>query len=48
VLNVTAKGPSVKAARDLAYAAVDAINFAQGFCRRDIGWREIEREEGGE
>lgn len=48
VLNVTAKGPSVKAARDLAYAAVDALNFPQGFCRRDIGWREIEREEGGE
>ena len=45
VLNVTAKGPSVKAARDAAYAAVDAISFAQGFCRRDIGWREIEREE---
>ena len=47
VLNVTAKGPSVKAARDLAYAAVDAITFPEGFCRRDIGWREIEREEGG-
>ena len=48
VLNVTAKGPSVKAARDTAYAAVDAISFPQGFCRRDIGWREIEREEAGD
>ena len=47
VLNVTAKGPSVKAARDAAYAAVDAIVFPEGFCRRDIGWREIEREEAG-
>ncbi|MDT0506453.1 phosphoribosylamine--glycine ligase [Novosphingobium sp. MMS21-SN21R] len=45
VLNVTAKGPTVKAARDTAYAAVDAISFPEGFCRRDIGWREIEREE---
>ncbi|MCX7284423.1 MAG: phosphoribosylamine--glycine ligase [Novosphingobium sp.] len=45
VLNVTAKGPSVKAARDAAYAAVDAITFPEGFCRRDIGWREIERED---
>ncbi|MFN3470163.1 MAG: phosphoribosylamine--glycine ligase [Novosphingobium sp.] len=47
VLNVTARGPSVKAARDAAYAAVDAISFPEGFCRRDIGWREIEREEAG-
>ncbi len=47
VLNVTATGASVKAARDAAYAAVDAISFPQGFCRRDIGWREIEREEAG-
>ncbi|MFC4194621.1 phosphoribosylamine--glycine ligase [Novosphingobium lubricantis] len=45
VLNVTARGASVKAARDVAYAAVDAIGFPEGFCRRDIGWREIEREE---
>lgn len=44
VLNVTARGSSVRAARDAAYDAVDAIDFAQGFCRRDIGWREIERE----
>ena len=44
VLNVTAKGPSVRAARDAAYAAVDALDFPEGFCRRDIGWREIERE----
>lgn len=44
VLNVTAKGGSVGEARETAYAAVDAINFPTGFCRRDIGWREVERE----
>jgi phosphoribosylamine--glycine ligase len=43
VLNVTALGRSVAEARDRAYAAVDAIYFPTGFCRRDIGWREIER-----
>ncbi len=44
VLNVSATGASVLAARDAAYHAVDAIDFADGFCRRDIGWREIARE----
>ena len=44
VLNVTAMGDSVRAARDAAYAAVDSIHFPSGFCRRDIGWREIARE----
>ena len=43
VLNVTAVGASVAAARDRAYRAVDAIDWLQGFCRRDIGWRAIER-----
>ncbi|WP_340588273.1 phosphoribosylamine--glycine ligase [Erythrobacter alti] len=43
VLNVTAAGADTKAARDAAYAAVDAVDFPSGFCRRDIGWREIER-----
>ncbi|MDP4538120.1 phosphoribosylamine--glycine ligase [Qipengyuania sp. DY56-A-20] len=44
VLNVTARGPSVAQAQAAAYAAVDAIDFPDGFCRRDIGWREVERE----
>jgi phosphoribosylamine---glycine ligase len=44
VLNVTATGPSVTAAQKAAYAAVDAIDFSTGFCRRDIGWREVARE----
>ncbi|KUR75935.1 phosphoribosylamine--glycine ligase [Novosphingobium sp. FSW06-99] len=46
VLNVSARGTSVRAARDAAYRAVDAIDFGESFCRRDIGWREIAREEG--
>ncbi|MES7793700.1 phosphoribosylglycinamide synthetase C domain-containing protein, partial [Cutibacterium acnes] len=41
VLNVTALGTSVTAAQAAAYRAVDAIAFADGFCRRDIGYREI-------
>ncbi|PKB13956.1 phosphoribosylamine--glycine ligase [Novosphingobium kunmingense] len=44
VLNVTASGRSVAQAQASAYAAVDAIDFADGFCRRDIGWREVLRE----
>ena len=47
VLNVTARAAGVAAARDKAYRAVDAIDFADGFCRRDIGWREVAREERG-
>lgn len=47
VLNVTATGPTVSAAQAAAYAAVDAIRFPGGFCRRDIGWREVAREAGG-
>ena len=43
VLNVTALADSVKAARDKAYAAVDVIDWPGGFCRRDIGWREVAR-----
>ncbi len=43
VLAVTAMGADIGAARDAAYAGVDAIDFADGFCRRDIGWRELAR-----
>jgi phosphoribosylamine--glycine ligase len=41
VLNVCAVGPTLREARDRAYAAVDAIDFPDGFCRRDIGWRAL-------
>ncbi|MEO8882767.1 MAG: phosphoribosylamine--glycine ligase [Devosia sp.] len=44
VLNVTALGRTVTEAADLAYAAVDKIDWPEGFCRRDIGWRAIARE----
>ena len=41
VLNVTATGPDVTTAQARAYAAVDAIDWPGGFCRRDIGWRAL-------
>jgi len=44
VLNVTATGKSVTEAQARAYAAVDKLDFPGGFCRRDIGWREVARE----
>lgn len=44
VLSVTALGKNVTAAKANAYALVDAIDWPGGFCRRDIGWRAVERE----
>ncbi len=44
VLNVTARAKTVTEARKTVYAAIDAIDLPGGFCRRDIGWREAERE----
>ncbi|WP_138380813.1 phosphoribosylamine--glycine ligase [Luteithermobacter gelatinilyticus] len=44
VLNITARAGSITAARDRAYAALDKIDWPEGFCRRDIGWRAIARE----
>ena len=41
VLNVTALGANIEEARERAYAAVDVIDWPQGFCRRDIGWRAL-------
>ncbi|WP_417591951.1 phosphoribosylamine--glycine ligase [Parasphingorhabdus sp.] len=46
VLNVTALGANATEAQARAYAAVDQIDFESGFCRRDIGWREVAREAG--
>lgn len=45
VLGVTASGASVTEAQKRAYAAVDRIDWPEGFCRRDIGWRAVEREQ---
>jgi phosphoribosylamine--glycine ligase len=44
VLAVTAVAETFANARARAYRAVDQIDFADGFHRRDIGWRELERE----
>jgi len=46
VLNVTARGTNITEAQANAYAAVDAIDWPEGFCRRDIGWRAVAREAG--
>ena len=43
VLGVTARGATVAAAQERAYAAIDQIDWPEGFCRRDIGWRAIGR-----
>jgi phosphoribosylamine--glycine ligase len=41
VLNVCASGADLAQARDRAYAAVDAIHFPDGFCRRDIAAKAL-------
>jgi phosphoribosylamine--glycine ligase len=43
-LNVTAIGATVAEAQEKAYRAVDLIDWPEGFCRRDIGWRAVARE----
>ena len=43
VLDVTAVGKTIAEARDRAYAAVDLIHWDGAFCRRDIGWRALNR-----
>ena len=42
VLGITARGATVAEAQTRAYAAVDRIDWKDGFCRRDIGWRAVE------
>ena len=41
VLGVTASAPTLAEARERAYRAVDLIEWPDGFCRRDIGWRAL-------
>jgi phosphoribosylamine--glycine ligase len=41
VLNVTARGATLREARDRAYRMVDAVAWPGGVCRRDIGWRAL-------
>jgi len=45
VLNVSAVAPTVEEARARAYRAVDLIDWPEGFCRRDIAWRAVGRQE---
>src|SRR3954468_24831825 len=47
VLNVCALGKTVSEAQRRAYEAVDRIKWPEGFCRRDIGWQAVKREQGG-
>jgi phosphoribosylamine--glycine ligase len=47
VLDVCALGTSVAEAQQRAYRAVDRIRWSGGFCRRDIGFRAVQREEAG-
>jgi phosphoribosylamine--glycine ligase len=44
VLNVAARGKTVAEARQRAYDAISRIDWPEGFCRTDIGWRAIDRE----
>lgn len=44
VLNVTATGKTTAEAQARAYRAIEKIDWQEGFCRRDIGYRAIERE----
>jgi phosphoribosylamine---glycine ligase len=46
VLAVTALGANVSQARERAYAAIGDIDWPEGFCRSDIGWRAVARESG--
>jgi phosphoribosylamine--glycine ligase len=47
VLNVSALGRTVAEAHARAYQAIGRIRWPEGFCRRDIGWQAIKREQGG-
>ncbi len=43
VLGISALAPTLAEAQRLAYSAVDVIDWPEGFCRRDIGWRALGR-----
>jgi phosphoribosylamine---glycine ligase len=45
VLNVVARGATIGQAQSQAYDAVDLVDWPEGFCRRDIGWRALERDD---
>ena len=41
VLNITARGATLEDARNRAYAMIDLLDWPDGFCRSDIGWRAL-------
>jgi phosphoribosylamine--glycine ligase len=41
VLNITARGDTLSEARNRAYAMLDHLDWPEGFCRSDIGWRAL-------
>ena len=41
VLNICARGPDLKTARERAYAVIARIDWPEGFYRSDIGWRAL-------
>ena len=43
VLNITAIAPTAKEAQEKAYEAIKKIDWPQGFYRKDIGWRAVNR-----
>ncbi len=47
VLTICATGPTIAEARASAYTAVDAVDWPDGFCRRDIAWRALASASGG-
>ncbi len=44
VLNITARGASLEEARNRAYGMIDHLDWPEGFCRSDIGWRGLARD----
>ena len=45
VLGITAIGKNISSAQFAAYQAIDVIDWPNGFCRRDIGWRAIQKKQ---
>lgn len=43
VLTICGTGTTLAEARDAAYQAVGLIDWPEGFCRSDIGWRTLDR-----
>ena len=41
VLTITARGDTLSDAHHRAYAMIDLLDWPEGFCRSDIGWRAL-------